>query len=635
MRNKSPRTELLFVVALAGLGLGGFAQTFHARGSLDRHVASAAIESQNSYEKLRCLGDAEYRGAAVKLNMDVPAGISICEDKTHGPLSKLFRLASDLRIHFPATWAPSLQADLHDPIGYLDKMSEKVDFDFSQVTSIAFNKKFEKKIYLGGSFFTQDPLEALSVLVHEARHSSNSDPGHVICSLGDIPKTSGGCDERFSLKESDAGAYSYGAAFYAAVGLFGENLSPGDREYMLSKALATVGTRFNRLPPALAAAHDLVAILDDQHNVSFLHPFSPEPVPLVLSFLREGETVERVEFSVRNNGLMLFTSAQRLVTWSTQEGFRSLYKDVLNPEAKVLDANRIRVPFGDYPFFNFLLPDNDLRYVQFGADEGKNILTPYPMRQSVMSAVPNPPELSRFFMALGGASIFLDKGGIFSMGARFGNEQPFVIRQDLNISTRAWVYGNGGVMADSLYAIDDTRVLQSATVELVPLNEWDDYEEEKISWHPSRFQADGAKKFQEGLFLRGLLSENGQLRFESFDGSRPFTWALGTGRIVDFAISRTHSVSTDIFPVGDATACGLRDSVREPWFGHLLGLDTQGRLVDGSDCRILGPRTYRSLRLVPAAESSATDEKSSGEPARLQVFNEAGQSEILRPYETR
>lgn len=634
MRNKKARNELLFVMALAGLGFGGLCQGFTRLSPANRQVASEAAVSINSYDRLQCMSEEDYRRVAELLRIDVPPFADSCTHAQHGKLSKLFRLANSLRFHFPANWAPTLHDDLRDPVSYLDRMSEKVDFDLSQATSVAYNRPLEKKIYLGGMFLTQDPLEAISVLMHEARHSSSQDPGHTECRLGDIPKTSGGCDAVFSTSERDAGAYGYGTAFYAALGLFAEGLSKADQEQMLSQAMGTVGTRFNRLPPELAAHHDLIALLDENRQVQLLSPFGGGTVPLPLTFLQAGETVERIELNVRNNGLLLFTSLGLISSWSPREGFRPLYKGTLDPQQQVLDANRIRIPFDDYSYFNFLLPGNDLRYIKFGAAEGKYILARYPMQSTLPRLNRAPPQIRRFFMALHGGSFFLDNQGRFSLGARYGSDPAFDDRADLNIAGRSWQFGNGGVMFETLYALDDQARLQKAQVSLAP-TELDEIPEEIVSWSPSSFQAPGASKFQEGLYFRALLDGTGALQFQTVNGAANFSYALPPGqRIRDFVIFRTHSVTEEFIPTAATEGdCTLRDAVREPWYGHTIGLDSAGHLADG--CLTLGRNVYRSLRLLPATESAAVSARASGEPARLELINEAGESEILRPYWTR
>lgn len=627
------RTKLA-LAAILGFGCGLLAQSLSSKPAVSRRTASAEEKNSiNSYDRLLCPPEAKYREWASKLNIAVPEGIDSCADPAHGKLAKLILLGETMALHFPKTWAPDLQADFLRPIGYLDEMSQRVDFDLNQTTTIAMNVKNGEAILLGGAFLSDTPLESLSTLIHEARHSSPADPGHVLCELGDIPRTSGGCDSVFSVDREAAGAYSYGALYSLAVGLFADGLSRADREFMLSDGLRVVGTRFNRLPPALAQAHDLVAVLDAEHRLFLLSPFSPEPRAVPLDFLREGEKLERIEMNGRADGLLLFTSAQRLLQWRPNSTPAPLYPGALDPESKILDASRIRVPFEDYPYYAFLFANRELQYLGMDTKTGERVLTPFPARTFTGRTFDEKTSFRRFFMALEGASIFLDDAGTFFLGARYGSDAPFSARPDLNPGT-PWKHGHGGLLSDTLYATNSAGRLRHAQVELVPLNDDSEVSDDRFRWEDARFQIPGAKKFQEGLYLRAQLDEEGKIHFQSFDGARPFTHE--GAKAIDFAFFRGQSVAAEILPEQAlATTCDLHDTVREPWLGEELGLDRAGYLSRGGDCKRLSKVPFRSLRLVPAAESLGRYANSSGEPARLQVINEAGQSEILRPYEAR
>ena len=638
------RASLVPFLAVLGLALGVGAQYFvHSHSAQhsvsfqpSRRTASVAItESRNDYAKLECLSEEKFRETLTRLHMEIPANIpDFCADKNYGRLSRLLSLAMSLELNIPATWAPKLHDDLMDAVAYVARMSTKIQFDFSQTTSIAFNRPAEKAIYLGGIFFEESPLEAISVLVHEARHSSEKDPGHGQCRLGDIPRTSGGCDEALSIDPQNAGAYSYGAAFYALLGLYAEGLSRGDREYMLSQSLGTVGTRFNNLPPELAQAHDLVLVLDQNKQVSILHPFGGT-IPLATPFLESGETVERIEFNVRNNGILFYTSGNRLFTWSPGGQFTRLYDSVLPADANIFEANRIRVPFGDYSYYNFLMAGNEIRYVQFSATEKKYVLSNYPMRGHVRFTDRDPPDIFRFFMALYGNSIFLDRTGIFFLGARWGNEPSFNLRTDLQLPGRRWVYGNGGVLFETLYGIADDGKLYDAKVTWETTDE-DEAGDETFDWHLSSLQvAPGRKgvKMQEGLFGRMILDDQGTLTFQSFAGNRRSEWKEKA--VKDFVAFRNHSVSSDFrAPAPSAEACGLASTVREPWLGEEVGLDANGRLVRVAEgCPILREVGATELKVLPANESKARNGDSVGEPARLWLRKADGREEVLHPYQ--
>lgn len=631
------RANILFILfALFGFTAGYALHPKKIVAPSRNPAGEEVLGSVNKYDALPCLEEGEYRKIAEIVHLEVPAGIDTCADAAHGKLSKLFSLVQKLRVNIPPTWAPSVQEEIREPIGYIAKMTSRLKFDFTQTTSIAFNRPADNTIYLGGLFFDQSPLDGLSTLVHEARHSSPQDPRHAVCELGDIPKTGGGCDETFSVEAKDAGAYSYESAFYAAFGLYAEGLSKGDREYLRSLSLATIGTRFNHLPPELAQAHDLILTLDRDKNVSLVHPFGGS-TPLELPFLAEGEKAERIEFNVKNNGILFFTSAHRLFTWSPRDGFSQMYAKIIPEDYAIFEAARIRVMGeGDYSYYNFLFGNNDLSFIQYDANAKKYALAKYPMLGFFRKSPP-PPQLSRFFMALGGRSLFLDKAGLLYVGGVFGNELAFGFHSDLQLPGKTWLAANGGVMFDSLYGLSSEGKLYFGNVSLEPTAE-DDIGDFVYHWKDSRFQlpeGKRAKKFQEGLYFRALLDEEGTLHYESFDGKRHSSWQPEKA-IEDFVIFRNHSVAADILgtPAAPAPACELTHGIVEPWMGQMMGLD-HGKLTrnNGTACISLGEKVYRDLVLVPAAEPQAAASQSSGEPARLKLLDLSGGSEIIRPYE--
>ena len=557
-----------------------------------------------TYDDMPCPSDAEYRRLAAIINLEVPSGIDVCVDQYHNKIARLLAYTEKLKITMAPDWAPALQADLGNPLAYIGRMSRKMGIDLSQSTSIAYNKTNEKSIYLGGLFFQEDPLEALSVLIHEARHSSEDDPGHTICRRGDIPKASGGCDQELSTDPKKAGAYSYGAAFYAALGLYGEGLSSSDREYLLALSLATVSTRFNEIPEDLAQAFDLLAVLDDEGNVSLLHPFSREPIPLPVTFLSEGEKVQRIEFNVKNNGLLLFTSKSRLFTWDSSSGFKRVYPDTIPDSMPVLDAARMRVPFDDYPFYNFLTAENQIYFYRFSPQQKAYELAPLP----IFHRNYDKPEITRLFMGLAGRSLYLGKDGQFYVGPRFGNELPFDARRDLQVPGRRWAYGTGGVVFEALYGIADDGRVYYTKIDLLPPENDATFDTEVYTLKESLLQATGGRmgrKLFEGLSLRALLDNEGDLQIETYGRDERTFWRKPSGRVVDFTIVRKHLVGRSLLPTPErsafASACSIRTAVPDPWLGVGMGLNTAGELVVGlpnaaNPCLITGSKKYKDLK---------------------------------------
>ncbi len=561
-------------------------------------------EPRLSYDDMPCPSNDEYRRLASIVKLELPAGLDACTDPLHNKIARLLAYAEKLKITMAPDWAPSLQADLGHPLTFLGSMSNKMGIDLTQETTIAYNKTNEKAIFLGGLFFEEDPLEALAVLVHEARHSSSNDPGHVTCRRGDIPRALGGCDQRLSVETKDAGAYSYGAAFYAALGLYAEGIPSSDREYMLALSLATISTRFNELPEELAQAFDLISVLDEDGSVYLLHPFTREPIPLGLGFLAPGERVKRLDFNVKNNGLLLFTTKNRLFTWEPGAGAKRLFPEQIPDSLPILDAARMRVLFEDYPHYNFLSSENQLFFHRFSPEKREYELAPYP----IFRREDPRPELSGIFMGLSGRSIFLGKDGQIYVGPQWGDEPTFDPRRDLQVSGRKWKYGTGGVVFESLYGITDDGRVHYTRIEFLPADPDSFFDKEVYTIQESSLQPTGgrsARKIFEGLSLRALLDTDGDLQIETYGREQRSFWRKLPGRIVDFTVMRRHLAGRSIIPTpartNFASACGIQKPVPDPWLGVGLGLNANGELVIGlpsgpNPCLLTGSKRYKELK---------------------------------------
>jgi len=626
MKNSIKLLTAFVICASAGTGLGYFQSVKE-----ESHRVPSSREKdipRVTYDLLACPSEEEYRRIAKTLHLEVPAGVDVCTHEQHGKLARLFAYAENLQIHFPPDWAPELQSDLGNPLAYLARMSRKLAVDLSAPNMTAYTKPDEKSVYLGGQFFGLEPLEALAALVHEARHSSESDPGHETCRGGELPKFPGGCDKELNLDPKKAGAYSYDAAFYAAVGLYASDLHQTDRKHLLNLCLATISSRFNELPESLAQAFDLLAVLDEEGGVHLLHPFLNDPIPLALSFLKEGEKVERIEFNVKNNGLLLFTTEKRLFTWRAESGFERMFQKTLPENMPIFEAARARIPFEDYPYFNFLTSDNQLYYYRFQPRIRSFELAPYPIFRRTKDLFF--PTISRFFMGLSERTLFLGKDGIFYLSPRFRGQLPFDPNRDLQVPGALWVQGTGGVVYESLYGINNDGRTRYATVEIIPGKDKDHSDAEVYSLKESSLQPpDGrmGKKIFEGINLRALLDDEGNLQIELYGSEHRSFWRKENGgKVVDFTILRKHMASRSFVPNKDQlnfiNDCDMRIALPDPWLGVGIGLNKNGELVIGGTgdqrCLVAGPQKYHNIKF----ESGRAREKKRFRHERNNVFGE-------------
>jgi len=643
-RKKRKKTKIVapfLFVSLVGLS-AGYWNTQPTDDTINiRRLSSLTDIPLVSYESLECPTEDEYRRVAAIVKLEVPNDIDVCAHEQHGKIARLFNYADKIKIQFAPDWAPALQEDLGSPLAFIGRVTNKMSIDLSNDNFIAYNKSSAKEIFLGGLFFSEEPLEVLSILIHEARHLSGQAPAHVVCRRSDSMNIPGDCDASLSLDPLIAGANSYETAFYASMGLYAQDLADADRKFMLDLALATASTRFNELPEELARTLDLIALLDENGRVLLLHPFVREPTPLALTFLKDGEKVERIEYDVRSKGLLLFTTEKRLFSWNFEAGFRRLFSATLPENLPIFEAARARVPFEKNIYFNFLTNENQIYFYRYQKELRNYELAPYPIfRRQTFT-----PEISRFFMALGERTIFLSKDGQFYLSPRKGDDAPFILDQELQIPERSWISGTGGVVFESLYGLTDDGRTHYAKLDLVPSRNGGTTEEDSYSLRNSSLQANVGKfgkKILEGVSLRALLDNEGGLIIENYGHGRRNFWQNANGRIVDFTIMRKRlpyrSQGSNELRTKFSNDCGVSAPIPDPWFGIGAGLNQNNELVVAGigeqPCLIAGPTKYRSFRFQ-MAHSRGESKEQRGQQARTPFWVTTFENEEVpfQPYD--
>ncbi len=561
-----------------------------------REIAQNKVTSLNDYTALPCPTEAQYQAYASEVNLIIPEGPSVdlvCDDSYRALLAKTFYLMKELKINFPENWPLELKNDLGNSFDFLKRNSAKLTLDMTQEDSVAYNKVNDREIYLGGRFFSMPPLDAISVLIHEARHSVKTSPNHVTCEAGDVPRSSGACDEEFSMS-STAGAYSYGTLFEASLALYGENLSTADREAMLISALVQLGARFNILPDELARKVDVLITLSTDHELEIVHPFLNLTIPLNLKFSSEKEIPVRIEFSPQHNGILIHTNLNRAWSWSQNTGLKPLYEKLLT-DIPIRHAARLRVPFNDITSFVVLTDKGQLKFVEYSTTLNANQLRGYtnPTGRPISTF----PPFTTFFLALGHESTYLDKDGKIYFAPFYGNEPVF--GQFDVFKDSHWTHGTGGVIYDTLYLINDEGQLKVASNEAV---EDDDMVSRKFTLQDSNIgQNVKMKKFAEGLKLRMALDQDGSI----------LAWKSGQSlekpiqlkkKILDFVISQ--NVETKKRPIGKVTkteasfirSCSVEKLLQDPWLGRGIGITNQGQLVMAGVPGSSSPCVYTKFR---------------------------------------
>lgn len=540
--------------------------------------------TKNSYDNIRCPSEAEFQQWSKELSIDPMEGPSLdtgCDPQNFkNQLAKVLVLARELKFKFPKDFAPTVQVEIKNPYEYIRGKTNKLKVDLSQTSSVARNFVSQRQIELGRLFFNEEPLEALSTLVHEARHSDPNDQGHSFCRAGDILKTQGGCDNFFSKSSSDAGAYGYGVIFDVALARHTSNLDSAEKEMMLTNAFASLGTRFNFFKAAMAQHLDVVVVLLEDGTLGWIHPFSLELLPLDIELPELKEKIARIEFNNRTNGLFIYTESGRFFEWGVRRKAVIPFSTALKKEDKVVEFSRQYVPFNhERTYFVSLKADGKLEYFKYNPDLNKTEILPYPVKPHTKI-----PELKHFIAGHAMGSYFIDKHGTLTRAPHYGNEEDFIFDSTVQSATGGWSNLTSGVFYEDLILTDLTGKIYQGQVEFV--NGPDGDTEPVIRMVPFLFQADTfAVKYQQGLSIHAVLDKSGTLKIESYRAKQAPLVLSYSKKIIDFTVTRTTTLAQDLLSkpnLADQSKqrCGIKKAINVTLgYSGVIGLTSDFRLV--------------------------------------------------------
>jgi hypothetical protein len=577
-------------------------------------------ETRNSYANLPCPTEHQFMQWSTELNLDKIEGPSLdegCQTKTmRVQLAQVLALANQIKIDFPKNWAPSVQAEIANSYEYIRQNTNILKIDLTQTNSVARNYRAMKQIELGGLFFKEEPLEALSVLIHEARHSDTRDPGHTLCRIGDIPKTGGGCDDTFSIKAESAGAYGYGTLYELALAQYSNNLDKAEKELMLSNAFTGLSTRFNNFRSHLARHFDIATVLLEDGTLAWVNPYSLKLIPINVQLPKFQEKFKKIEFSPRTNSLLLFTESDRLFVWGPRYEAKRPSPEATTEDDKFSHISRQYVPNSSYSnmstrsLYVTLKTSGQLEFIEYDAQLNKYVMRPYPL-QRLRNPNPVIPNLKYFVLAHNFQSYFLDKQGVISKAPFYGNEDSFIILDpEIQSTTGGWKTATGGVFYEDLTLTDADGKLYNVKLFV---NDRASEDEDPIYYQKevSKFQAvSQAKKYHEGLQIRGVLDENGTLSIENYRVQNSRIDLKFSQKIVDFVITRTTAPEASLYKSAESNTkivqrCNIRKVIENVGYGSVLGLTADGRLVSANSdnsCNVLSSAKWTG------AEVKGTDD---------------------------
>lgn len=580
LKNNSSYFMLIFFLAVTAFCAGRWTQGSQLSTlELASETEPAAL---NSYDHLPCPSEAIFQKMAEDFKLVLEDPISLdetCDNRPKAQLAKVFLLMTTLKPSPPQNWPTQLRQDINDTYAYLKNNVSKLTLDLNQKDSLAYNKVTLKEIYLSKRFFDLPPLDGIAVLFHEARHSSSFDKGHTFCSSGDLPRTEGACDQRFSLEQEDAGAYSYGTLFSLSLSFYTNGLAESDKQFTLLDAITQLGARFNEMPPALAQKMDVLAVLDRDGKLSLIHPFINAKEDVPLTFSNSSEKAERIEFSTNMNGVMIFTNQGHVYTWNPRKGLAPLYPELIK-DRRVIALNRVRVPFNQTTYFTLIDDDQNIQYIEYSPAENRRVLSNF-VRPFFRAPSPMP-VLKNLILGLFGETIFLAEDGKAYFAPHYASEDLFKDIQTINVAQNQYVAGTGGAVYDSLYLIEKRGTLHNVHMEL---NETQNESDPPYNYNllDSEYKSsNGLIKFQQGLNINAAMNNKKQILIWNKDSFESKT--LDLQKVKDFILiqnagTKSYVAKTANSLSGFATNCRVKTEFDDLWLGWGVGETQKNELV--------------------------------------------------------
>jgi hypothetical protein len=506
----------------------------------------------------------------VRFKPDEPSGY-VCDDSKTAKLGRILFKLENLQMELPSEWGGVTRPALEDPISYINKWVQQLQFDKYEPNAIAYNVNKGTTVFLGARFFEIHPLFAIAVLMHEVRHSDREAPSHVACLSGDIPKTSGGCDETLSW-EPDSGAYSFGIFFEIGLALYAQNISEDERDFLKAHALGLAITRINNLPNPYVTAVEVLGFIDEAGAPYIIHPITQQIVPVPrkdpIPFL------DKVVFNQRNFGLLFFNSKDRARVWEPLGDEVKFWFDKTVPEDyQAVIGGRFYSPSSTYSERYLINTKGEVSLIKVDPKKGTHFLDPLynqPLDEDIY-----PLEM---FTALENQIILLDREGeVFRFRYSRVHSLPRAYEKLTDSFLKApWDSGNGGLVYDILIGVEK----QTGSVQKLLPN---DVFLERASQFD--FQGNNSiQDFYELLSGQYFLKENGEIFKLPYGSNEPISISDSLPRVKSLGHFRVPHASDSLFSdsnlgKGNREICDIDKPILEPWFGKAAGINTNGEIV--------------------------------------------------------
>ncbi|MFN8847730.1 MAG: hypothetical protein ACK5V3_03925 [Bdellovibrionales bacterium] len=319
-----------------------------------------------SWAEIKCLPQDKLEKIYLRVQLQEEIDSAKCDDSVHGRLNQFFSFLEQSKLQLKDDKWGDLAKMFNDPLRYFESYKIKLYFDFAQAKSYAQASKGEG-VWLGKGFFDLDPITATALFLHETYHHDEKDPGHTRCKGGDIPQTSGGCDEVFTLAATEArGAYSITVAYLFAQALENKQLSQDQKNQLLKDAFGLLSSRFVSGFEEVATLVETLAFLDLKGQIWIYHPWLKmvRQIPDLQKTLQKTPATQ-LQFHHQKQGLFAILNNNKLFEWSYSNPLRIYYPDIIPSTDEIMDATRLYLSSQEYAYTSVMKTNRRIYVVEF------------------------------------------------------------------------------------------------------------------------------------------------------------------------------------------------------------------------------------------------------------------------------
>lgn len=609
-----------FSVALVAVVSIIWAVLFFNFNEQQSEFSSQAADKSN--EKLMaCPTAAEIEKFHQEYNLQVSKiGFTCAADDPRAHLYKALATIDRGSYKPSAAWDAEFAATSQNIKSYIRKYVKKISLsDKAQTSTVVNSYPSESWIEFTDRILELNPIEMMSMLVHEVRHIEAPHRVHSRCGPGDMPGTEGACDEILMAEYKNMSSYNLEAYYLAGLAMFSQKLNEDEKKSAAQIALKLIAGRFNNFKDNTVYFHDVVFRLTSEHKLQVWHTYLKQWLSVPLDIGKD--QIERIETANDVFNVALFTAQGKFYTYSLFDGLKPYSKSLA--EHRISDASRIVVPNANDDSYMSVLVDGKAKIMGFKNKLGVRPLLEYPF---VEAGVANNYKFKKIIYGNFNEVLWLDERGRLFRKTQSKGQVPDLVSVSELDAKGPWRQGVAGLVYEDLFLVNEKGEIFNFQVKNKKTPSYlleDEIQPERYELKPlSEWKAVQVRKFMQGSFGDYILNAKGEIVLKRHDAAKTESLASagGTAPAVDFAVIKTlipSGLISDLLqvPLAEFKAkCALVKAAWDPVLYKGMGINKNGNLVfaDASgECRTLesvsGVSAFKFVNISKRTEKTFTD----------------------------